>query len=145
MFSLSNELLNTSIQFLDDNQKVSFLYNHDNTYNIACNLTNWKETKIKKIDKYSKYYKLIESNNYYYNNDDNKYMIIELFKIKMHYGFLNSYKKEYIIMIINNPLYDENSIDNINKGKYKLLLFSIIRYGAYNIFLKFIDIFTSAN
>ncbi len=146
-YTLSDELIDRNIDFMDGFGEIVFTYNHNKVASGAGEITNWQEIEINKINKNNKYYKLanIENNFYKGNFADGLYydMMAELFTITIKHGFLNTLKKKYILMIIDNPLFDEESDNQINKGRYKLLIFTIVRYSTYYIALKFNDIFTS--
>jgi hypothetical protein len=144
-YSLSDELLGRNIEFVDKNGNIIFIYNHIDIYSGIGEITDWKETKLKKLDKNNKYYRLSGVNNGYFTGDiENgiyKNMMVEVFKVNIYSGFLNSIKKDYILMIIDNPDYDDDTF--YNNGRYKLLIFSIFRVGAYRIQLELNDILSS--
>ena len=146
-YTLSDELINRNIDFMDGFGEIVFTYNNNITTTGAGDITNWEEIKIKKINKNNKYYKVadIENGIYKGNFADGLYydMMAELFMIKIKHGFMKTLTKKYILMIIDNPLYDEESVNQINKGRYKLLIFTIVRYSTYHMRLNFNDIFTS--
>jgi hypothetical protein len=144
-FTLSDELIFRNIEFIDENGNIVFVYNHKENYSGIGEITDWKQTKLKKLDKNNKYYKISDIKNGFFIGDieDGIYkdMMVEVFKLNVYSGFLNSIKKDYIVMIIDNPEYDEDSF--YNKSRYKMIIFSIIRFGAYRIELQLHDIFTS--
>lgn len=144
-YSLSDELIGRNIDFIDENGNIVFQYHHKNIYTGVGEITEWKETKLKKLDKNNKYYKISNACNGFFTGDIEdgiyKNMMVEVFKLNVYSGFLNSIKKDYILMIIDNPNYTDDS-DYI-ESRYKLIIFSIIRIGAYRIELELYDIFTS--
>lgn len=146
-YTLSNELINRNIDFMDGFGEIVFTYNHDKCITGAGDITNWEEIKMNKINRNNKYYRLADLENGFYKGDfaDGLYydMMAELFMIKIKHGFLKTLKKKYILMIIDNPLFNEESNNQINKGRYKLIIFTIVRYSTYRYELRFNDIFTS--
>ena len=62
-------------------------------------------------------------------------MKADVFKLTLSYGFLNSLKKKYIIMIITDPFKDNNT--------HKLIVYKIINQGVYITNLQIIDALTA--
>jgi hypothetical protein len=147
--TLSDELMNSNIDFIDGFGDTMFTYNHKNNYTGIGEISDWKEIKLKKLDKNNKYYKISNVNNGFFigNIEEGIYknMMAELFTISIKSGFLNRSKKKYLLMIIDNPLFNEDSNNKINRRRYKLIIFSIIRIGIYRIQLELYDILTSTN
>ncbi len=144
-YTLADELISRNIEFVDGFGNITFMYKHKEIYSGVGDITNWIEFKMKKLDRNNKYYKLSDISDGYFIGDmgDGLYknMMAEVFKLTYSYGFMNSLSKDYIIIIVDNPLYDDET--NYDKGRYKLLIYSVVRHGAYKIDLKFVDIFTS--
>jgi hypothetical protein len=145
-YTLYDELENRNIDFIDGFGTILFNYNNysKNIYGYG-SITNWNKIKIKKIKKNNKYYKLCDIENDYYIGDfaDGMFtnMMVEIYKLSIPIGLYN--KKKYILMILDNPNYNEYSNETISKGKYKILFFDIIKYNKYIIKLKFNNILTS--
>lgn len=64
-YSLSDKFISRNIEFTDENGNIIFVYNHKEIYKNTGEITNWKETKlkrnkIKKLDKNNKYYKILD-------------------------------------------------------------------------------------
>ena len=143
--SLFKELINRNIDFIDDegNVKLSF-YSTDKKFIINSEHTNWFDNSITHLSKKSKYIKLANIKNDYYNGDINdgelQNMMAILFKVKVKEGCIGSIIRKYIIMIIDNPEYNEDSSDYC---KYLLVLYAIDRIGTMGIKLRPIEILKS--
>jgi hypothetical protein len=143
--SLYTELLNRNIEFINNEGNIVLnFYSTDKQFIINSEHTNWFDNSIKHLSKKSKYTKLANVKNDYYNGDINdgelQNMMALLFKIKVKEGCIGSIIRKYIIMIIDNPEYNEDSSDY---SKYLLVLYEIDRIGTMGIKLRPFDILKS--
>jgi len=152
--TLFEELINRNIKFIDDNDDtVLHFYSTPTKFTINCEQTNWVNMKAeylskksKYLSKKSKYYSLANIKDNLYNGDifdgELKNMSAVLFKIKVRDGCLASIIRKYILMIIDNPEFNDYNPEN-TENRYYLVIYAVDRIGAYNISLRFIDILKS--
>lgn len=144
--SITNELSNTTIKFIDNCGNIVFTYEEKDN-NICCfgEITKFNKMKLKKIKKNKKYHKLSDiSNNYYIGDfEDEVYynMMAQAFLLKKSKPFSKIIK--YMIYIIDNPYYNEDSHEQKYRGKYNLLIFEIKKVGVYFHKLEYYDSYTS--
>jgi hypothetical protein len=132
--TLSEELHNNIITFVDGfgETVATFDFVEKKPY-IVGNITNDKETKLIIKTKKSKYNKMLNiHNDYYYGdyNQNNKNIMGKFFKIIVPTDIFGA-KNEYILLIIDNPYYNNESEDIAYKGRYKLIIYKICNQGIY--------------
>ena len=140
--TLREELQNQYINFIDGFGNTQYMFDFVN--NTLCGeLTNWKEIRIKENIRYKQTSDI--SGNYYigsYNENNYKNMMAIIFKISVK-KHIFSPKQRYIFMIIDNPYYKNISITDIEKSKYKLIIFNLCQQGVYVNYLTENSIYSS--
>lgn len=141
--SLSDELKNNIITFVDGfgNTKATF------DFIVArpkfCGIIT-KDIEFKLEDKTkSKYASMLDiSGEYYIGTEYNNNLMAKIYKISVQHNMFGK-KREYILMIMDNPFYDPDSDNYALRGRYKLTIYNICHQGVYIKYLKEIDTYTS--
>ncbi len=146
MTDLYNELLNRNIEFLDEELNVVLhFYSTDKNFIVSSDYTNWIDTSITHIDKKSKYNKLADVKDNYYqgniNDGELKNTMAVLFKMVVKEGCISSVIRKYILMIIDNPEFNEDYSEN---SRYILIVYGIDRIGTMGIKLRVLETFKSS-
>ena len=146
MTDLYNELLNRNIDFTDEEGNVVLhFYSTDKKFTVSSDYTNWIDHNITHIDKKSKYNKLADVKDNYYqgniNDGELKNSMSVLFKMIVKEGCISSIIRKYILMIIDNPEFNEDYSEN---SRYILVLYGIDRIGTMGIKLRVLETFKSS-
>ncbi len=144
--SLFKELLNRNIKFIDEEgNEVLHFYSTDKKFIVSSEHTNWVDINIKEVKNKSKYTRMVNIQDNYYQGDINegelKNMMCILFKMTVKDGCIASIIRKYIIMVIDNPEYNE---DFSNNSKYLLILYGVDRIGTMGIKLRVLEILNSS-
>jgi hypothetical protein len=142
--SLLKELLNSNIDFVDNiGDIVVNFYSTNKNLIVSSIYTNWIDNTITHIKKNKKYTKLANIKDDYYegNINDGKFKNMEavLFKMKVREGCIGSIIKKYIIMIIDNPEYNDDNMIN----RYFLIIYIIDKIGILGRKLRVLEILKS--
>lgn len=136
--TLSEELNNNIITFVDGFGKTIATCDFiKKVPSISAFFTKDKEVKLIKKSSKSKYSSLLNiSGDYYVGNElyiNSKKSEITL--MANHYKIIvpiNIFtKREYIIMIMDNPNFDPDSDNYALRGRYKLIIYDIYQQGVY--------------
>ncbi len=146
MTDLYNELLNRNIDFIDNEGNVVLhFYSTDKKFTVSSDYTNWIDHTIKHIDKKSKYNKLADVKDNYYqgniNDGELKNSMSILFKMIVKEGCISSVIRKYILMIIDNPEFNEDYSEN---SRYILIVYGVDRIGTMGIKLRVLETFKSS-
>jgi hypothetical protein len=147
--SLYDEINGSLINFVDTLGNTTCMLDFSNPkFIISSEKTDWKEINLThKKDRYYKKLAEIDGDyyvgDYNYNNYKNKMALI--FKVNLPKKKFFGEAEKYIYMLIDNPFYDRNSNNYSSKGRYKLIVFKIIKYGMYTRVLIEDSIYTSSN
>jgi hypothetical protein len=142
--SLLKELLNRNIEFIDDNGNIIlYFYSTNKKFIVSSIQTNWVDINISQVKKKSIYTKLTNITDNHYQGDINdgelKNMQAILFKMKVRYGCFSIIIKKYIIMIVDNPEYNDDNPIN----RYFLIIYAIDRIGTLGRKLRVLEILKS--
>jgi hypothetical protein len=142
--SLLKELSNRNIEFMNDSGNVVInFYSTDNKYIVSSEYTNCIDQTIKHIKKNQKYTKMANIKDDYYqgdiNNGELKNMMAVLFKMKVIEGCIGSIIRKYILMIVDNPEYNDDNTVN----RYILIVYGIHRIGTLGRELRVLEILKS--
>ncbi len=146
MTDLYNELLNRNIEFLDEELNVVLhFYSTDKNFIVSSDYTNCIDTTITHINKNSKYNKMADVKDGYYqgniNDGELKNTMAVLFKMVVKEGCISAVIRKYIIMIIDNPEFNEDYSEN---SRYILIVYGIDRIGTMGIKLRVLETFKSS-
>jgi hypothetical protein len=146
MTELYNELLNRNIEFMDDESNVVLhFYSTDRKFIVSSDHTNWIDINITHINNKSKYTKMADVKNDYYQGNINegelKNSMCVLFKLVVKEGCISSIIRKYILMIIDNPEFNEDYSEN---SRYILVLYGIDRIGTMGVKLRVLETFKSS-
>lgn len=142
--SLFEELINRNIEFIDDNGNIIlYFYSTNNKFIVSSIQTNWIDNTITHIKKNQKYTKLanIKNNIYEGNINDGKLKNMQaiLFKIKVTSGCFSTIIRKYILMIVDNPEYNDDNQNN----RYFLIIYAIDKIGTLGSELRVLEILKS--
>ena len=142
--TLFEELINSYIEFIDENgDSVLHFYSTPKKFTINSEQTNWIDIKIECVSKKSKYNSMADiiDNTYQGNIHEGELKNMEavLFKMEVKQGCFSSIIRKYILMIIDNPEFNEDNIVN----RYFLVIYAIDRIGTFALKLRFIEILYS--
>ena len=131
--TLSEELANNIVTFVDGFGKTMATIDFVKKYpSIYGSFTKNKKIKLIKKCSKSKYTSLLNICGDYYEGTEfttNYKLMAKFYKIIVPINICT--KKEYIIMIIDNPYFDEDSDNYATRGRYKLILYDIFHKGMY--------------
>lgn len=142
--SLTDELKNSIITFVDGfghtKATFDFIVKQPKFYGI---ITKDVEFKIQDKTK-SKYASMLDvSGEYYVGTEyENITLMAKIYKIHVQHNIFGK-KREYILMIMDNPYYDPDSENYAMRGRYKLTIYNICYQGVYVKYLEKTDTFTS--
>ena len=147
--TLYDEINGGLIHFVDNLGNIACILDFTNPkFTLSSEKTNWKEISL--IHKNNRTYKHLADidgdyyiGDYNYNNYKNQMAII--FKVKMPKKKIFSEIDKYIYMLIDNPFYDTKTQNYSNRGRYKLIIFKIQKFGMYTRYLIEDSIYTSSN
>ncbi len=143
--TLLKELLNRNIDFTDDEGNVVLhFYSTDKKFTVSSDYTNWININITQIKKKSKYNTMADVKDDYYQGDINdgelKNTMSVLFKLIVKEGCISSITRKYILMIIDNPEFNEDYSEN---SRYILIVYGVDRIGTMGLKLRVLETFKS--
>ena len=127
--TLSDEICDTIINFVDGFGEIRATLDFcDNKPYFYGDITYDKEVSLINKTKKSKYNNMVNIENEYYfgeyNPDKFNNIMGLVFKISVKKNIFGE-KHDYILLLIDNPYYNQESSDISTKGKYKLIIYSI--------------------
>jgi hypothetical protein len=146
--TLSDELRDNIINFIDESGEIRATFDFcDSKPYFYGDITNDKEVKMINKTKKSKYNNMVNIQDEYYfgeyNPDKLENIMGLVFKISVQHHIFSE-KYNYILLIIDNPLYNSESEDINKKGKYKLIIYNISCQGVYYKYLSNNCVYTSS-
>lgn len=142
--SLSDELKNNIITFVDGFGNTKATFDFMAKQPKFCGIIT-KDIEFKIQDKTkSKYATMLNISGGYYLGSEyqNIILMVKIYKISVKYNIFGK-KREYILMIMDNPYFDPYSDNYALRGRYKLSIYNICRHGVYVKYLEKIDMYIS--